>query len=267
MPAIEFSRLRTKIELLGRIYDQPGQFVKDLCDLYFFYSDLTFQSNNVYIRNNLHPTYRTPKVINRELEQNLKPRAISQPEETLKVIDLLWSTGTFEPCQLATALLGALPVNYADSVLERIEKWSQKGENPDLTAILHNKGTETLRREQPKSWLQTLSRWYQSKDPALQKMSLMGLHPLLNDPEFNNLPIIFDFLQPVIARADPHLTYTLLTIIEKLAQKSESETVFFLKQLIKKSKTPDLPRMIRRALPFFSEAAQLSLKSCLRENQ
>ena len=166
-------------------------------------------------------------MINRELEQNLKPRAISQPEETLKVIDLLWSTGTFEPCQLATALLGALPVNYADSVLERIEKWSQKGENPDLTAILHNKGTETLRREQPKSWLQTLSRWYQSKDPALQKMSLMGLHPLLNDPEFNNLPIIFDFLQPVIARADPHLTYTLLTIIEKLAQKSESETVFF----------------------------------------
>ncbi len=89
---------------------------------------------------------------------------------------------------------------------------------------------------------------------------------MLNDPDNDNLPIIFDFLQPVIAETDPHLAVTLLSIIEILAQKSESETVYFLKQIIKDSTNDDLPRFIRRALPGFSEGAQLSLKNCLREN-
>ncbi|MDP3443066.1 MAG: hypothetical protein Q8T08_09440, partial [Ignavibacteria bacterium] len=103
-------------------------------------------------------------------------------------------------------------------------------------------------------------------DPTLQKFGVLGVIPMLNDPDNDNLPIIFDFLQPVIAETDPRLVFTLLSIIEILAQKSESETVYFLKQIIKKSSNDDLPRFIRRALPSFSESAQLSLKNCLREN-
>jgi hypothetical protein len=266
MPAIEFSRLRTKIELLGRVYDQPGQFVKDLSDLYFFYSDLTFQPNNPYVRSNSFPTYRTPVVINRELERSLKVKAKARPEETLNIIDTLWATRTLEPCQLAAALLGAIPIQYTDVVLERILNWSKMGENPELVNALQTRSTETLRREQPELWLQTLGHWYDSKEPTAQKLALMGLIPMIDDPNLNNLPLIFDYLQPIIAISDSHLAYTLLTIIEKLAVKSESETVYFLKQLIKNNSSDDLPRFIRRALPSFSESAQSSLKTCLREN-
>ena len=267
MPAIEFSRLRTKIELLGKVYTQPEQFLKDLQDLYFFYSDLTFQtgrSNAVNV--NALQSYRTPVIINRELERLLRPRALTEPEETLKIIDQLWQTKFLEPCQLAAGLLGSLPIKYADSVIERITNWSQANEKSELLDLLQTKATETIRVESPELWVNTLRIWVKSKDPILQKFGLLGLVPMLENSDFDNLPIIFDFLQPIIAETDPHLAVTLLQIVEKLAQKSESETVYFLKQIIKDSNKSDLPRFIRRAMPSFSEAAQLSLKNCLKEN-
>jgi len=267
MPAIEFSRLRIKIELLGKVYDRPEQFLKDLQDLYFFYSDLTFQTgkSNATIVNPLQ-TYRTPVIINRELERLLRPRAISEPEDTLNIVDRLWQTKFLEPCQLAAGLLGALPITFAYAVLERIEKWSKTGENTELLDMLHSKATENIRHENPALWINALRTWVRTKDTTLRKFGVLGLVPLLDDPDYDNLPVLFGFLQPVIAETDPHLAVTLLSIIEKLAQKSESETVYFLKQIIRDSTKPDLPRFIRRAMPGFSEQAQLSLKNCLREN-
>ena len=267
MPAIEFSRLRTKIELLGRVYHQPEQFVKDLQYLYFFYSDLTFQTGKSNAANvNALQTYRTPLIINRELERLLRPRAMADPEDTLKIIDLLWQTKFLEPCQLAASLLGDLPIDQVGAVLERIQNWSLSGEKTELLEMLHSKATEAIRREAPGLWINTLRVWVSSNDPTLQKFGVLGLVPMLNEPDFNNLPMIFDFLQPIIAATDPHLAVTLLSLIEQLAQKSEPETVYFLKQIIRDSNKSDLPRFIRRAMPSFSEQAQLSLKNCLREN-
>ena len=266
MPAIEFSRLRTKIELLAKVYDQPGQFVKDLTDLYFFYSDLTFQASNAYTKGNSRPTYRAPVVINRELEHTLKPLARSNPQASLPIIDALWATGTAEPCQLAAALLGAIPIDFADAILERIQTWSRERDDPDLINTLHTKATETLRRENPRLWLETLDHWVHSQDSTLQKLSLLGVLPMINDPQMDNLPILFDFLEPILSKPDPHLVINLLTIVELLQTRSETETVYFLKQIIRDSKSDDLPRFIRRALPSFSEEAQQSLKTCLREN-
>ncbi len=267
MPAIEFSRLRTKIELLSRVFDQPEQFVKDLSDLYFFYSDLTFQFNNSYEKTIAQPAYRTPVVINRELERALKPKAVQLPQKTLKIIDQLWATGTFEPCQLAAALLGALSSDQIESVLERIQNWSTQSTHPELVTMLHVKASETMRREKPELWLKTLSAWYASHDQIRRKQAILGLLPVIEDPEFKNLPIIFNFLEPIIANPDSRHTSTLLIILEKMRDKSESETVYFLKQVMINTASQNVPRLIRRALPVFSEEAQQSLKTSLRQNQ
>ena len=265
MPAIEFSRLRTKIELLGRVYDQPGQFIKDLTDLYFFYSDLTFLANNPNVSANVHPAYRAPAIINRELERAFHPLALSRPDQTLIIIDHLWNTRVLEPCQLAAALLGHLPISHADEVLERIQEWTLHGNYPEMIETLHSSGTETIRRENQSLWMNTLNRWHASREAVLNKHAVLGLLPMLEDPDSSNLPVIFDFLQPILAEPDSKLVFTLLTLIEKLQQISEPETVFFLKQIIKSSKSPALPRFIRRTLPAFTEEAQNSLKTCLRE--
>ncbi|MBA4375486.1 MAG: hypothetical protein C0401_04855 [Anaerolinea sp.] len=267
MPAIEFTRLRAKIELLGHVYNQPGQFIKDLTEFYSSYADLTFQSYKTEPASTSLPAYRTPAVLSRELEHAFKPRARSDPETTLTVVDMIWQTNYLEPRQLAAALLGALPISFSSQVLERIRIWSSAGENRELVAMLHAKGTEMLRKEQPELWLDTLREWIQTKEFTLQKQAVSGLIPLVNDPDFNNFPIIFDFLQPLLVDPDAHLTYSLLTVIEKLAARSEMETVFFLKQVIAASNGSNLPRFIRRSLDIFQVASQNSIKAFLKENK
>lgn len=266
MPAIEFSRLRTKIELLGRVYASPGQFVKDLSDLYFFYSDMTFQTSGAPSAGTL-AAYRAPVVINRELERLLKPFAVHDPESTFQIADLLWQTKKLEPCQLAAALVGALPIGRAESVLEWIKQRSTTGEPPEILAILHEKATLNLRQHDPKLWLNTLENWYQSEEVYFKKLAIQGLTPLLKDENFDNLPLVFDFLEPVLASLDTRVAFTLVDLLQLLVERSEVETVFTLKKALQQQPGEDLPRLVRRALPLFSAEGQNSLKAYLRQRQ
>lgn len=266
MPAIEFSRLRTKIELLGRVYASPGQFVKDLSDLYFFYSDMTFQPTGAPSAGTI-TAYRAPVVINRELERLLKPFAIQDPGSTFQIADLLWQTKKLEPCQLAAGLIGALPVENAENVLVWIKDKSTGVVAAELIQVIHEKATANLRKQDPKIWLTTLAQWYQSGDDSMRKMAIEGLAPLLKEDSFDNLPIVFDFLEPVFAKFDSHVALALINLLGLLVEKSEVETIFMLKQVLKTNQGEDLPRLIRRALPLFSMQGQNSLKACLRQNQ
>lgn len=266
MPAIEFSRLRTKIELLGKVYDQPEQFLKDLNDLFFFYSDLTFPANsNRGAAVTTLRSYRVPAVINRELEKMLSTKASTQPLETLNIVDQLWQTKIHEACLLASALLGSLPVTYAEETLKRIETWCTANERAELIELLLTNGSATLRRENEALWTKKISDWLHSHDRSMQHTAIMGLQPLLNDERFINLPVVFDLLYPVMLNPDPHLVQILLQTVELLQKRSEPETVYFLKQVISQSKSEDLPRFIRRATPSFSESAQESLRNALRK--
>ena len=266
MPAIEFSRLRTKIELLGKVYDQPEQFLKDLNDLFFFYSDLTFPANsNRGAAMTTLRSYRVPAVINRELEKMLSVKATAQPYETLNIVDQLWQTKIHEACLLASSLLGSLPVTLAEETLTRIETWCNTGEKAELIEMLLKNGSATLRRENETRWTEKIRAWLQSNDLTMQRVALMGMHPLLTDEHFINLPVIFDLLNPVMLNPDPRLVLILLQTIDLLQQRSEPETVYFIKQIMKQSKSEDLPRFIRRATPSFSDSAQESIKNALRE--
>jgi hypothetical protein len=266
MPAIELTRLRTKIELLSQSYNSPRRFVKELTEFYQSYSDLTFQPGNLDPTAIVHPAFRTPVLFNHLVEQAFVRLPPENPESTLETIDLLWQVQKLELRQLAAALMGSLPCSCCSQVLERIRKWSTVYEDRGLIAFLHQKGTETLRREQPGLWIDTLKEWSQTTDPYLQKLAIQGLIPLVDDQDFNNLPLIFDLLYPLLRSLDQNLIFQLESALKAIAKRSEVETVYFLKQVIRSADEPILPRFIRRNLSYFSPASQNSLKLCLREN-
>ncbi|MCX6053699.1 MAG: DNA alkylation repair protein [Chloroflexi bacterium] len=252
--------------MLKRVYVSPLQFVKDLTEFYSSYADLTFQTDSVKDMNAVHPAYRTPVILNRELESALIPLAKEHPAITLQTADLLWGSPFLEPRQLATCLLGVLPVDFIGPVLERIRKWSSVGENRELVQLLHIRGTETIRQGEPGLWLNTLQEWAASKEDILQIQAVIGVLALVKDSNFDDLPSVFNFLQPLLVDPDPRLTVSLLTVVDELAQRSEKETVFFLKHIIQLSDSPEVSRLIRRSLPFFSPPSQLSLKIFLKEH-
>ena len=71
MPAIEVSHLRARINLLTKLIGTPAQLVQELTQFYESYSDLTFQSGLFSVRAGDLPAYRTPVLMNRELETAL----------------------------------------------------------------------------------------------------------------------------------------------------------------------------------------------------
>lgn len=264
MPAIEISKLRAKINLLVKLIDDPEKLIQELIDFYESYSDLTFQSGSFSVKSGDLPAYRTPTLMNRELENVFIKVAASEPEKILPVIDLLAARSQLEPRQLACALLGALPAQYFDQVTHRISEWAGKSTNSDDLVWIFKLGTKTLRTESPETWLKMLKTWIDSANAMDHRIAVLGLTSMLDDAALTSLPLIFKFLQPILSESNSRNLPYLESILEKLVEKSEKETLFFIKQVLKQSPDPLLIRMLRRNISIFSPEGQESLRSFLR---
>jgi hypothetical protein len=265
MPAIEISRLRSKINLLVKLIDEPAQLMLELTRFYESYSDLTFQSGLFSVRAGDLPAYRTPVLLNRELENAFTRISKNTPQKTLPIIDLLAEKPQLEPRQLACTLLGILPSEYFEEVTRRISAWAiTAGESEDLVWIF-KLGTKRIRIESPETWLNLLKTWLESTDSKNRRIAVFGLTSMINDASLTSLPLIFKYLKPLLLESNQTTLPYLESILEKLIQKSEKETVFFIKQVLRQSQDPLLTRMIRRNLSLFSTDGQESLRSFMRE--
>lgn len=264
MPAIEISRLRTKISLLTRLIDTPDELVRELLQFYESYSDLTFQSGTFSVRAGDYPAFRTPTLMNREIETAFAKFATTDPQKTIELIDLLAKCPQLEPRQLACTMLGTLPQAKYPLVTQRLDAWSHATEEPEDLIWMFDRGTKGIRREQPELWLKMLQGWLEANNAKSQSIAVYGLSSMINDTDLTSLPLIFKYLQPLLVEANPRIIPHLETIVVRLIEKSEKETLFFLKQTIRQSSSPVLNRMIRLSLPLFSPEGQESLRSFLR---
>ena len=267
MPAIEISRLRARIQILTELVDTPVSLAQELTRFYESYSDLTFKSGSFSVKAGNYPAYRTPPLMNRELETAFIGRIKEKPRQILELIDLLAKKPLYEPRQLAAALLGAFPPDFFDEVTRRIADWATASEALDDLVWIFNLGTRRIRIEAPEIWLKLLKTWLESKDPKDRLVAVHGLSSMIDDAKLSNLPLIFKYLQPLLQESNPVILPYLETILEKLAKKSENETIYFIKQTLSVSKSPSLVRMIRRNLEQYSSEGQESLRSYLRSLQ
>jgi len=265
MPAVELSRLHTQIQLAARNYSSAEQFVKDLRGIYELYSDRTFNPLAAGKRPLSADAYNVTPLINHQFEFEFGKLCNDNPLSSLDVIDRLWEETKLEPRQLAAALLGKIPIDHTEKIIYRLKDWSLPTEDRDLIVFLHDKGTIRLRKEAVDKWLGVIRDWLESKDPYDQVFGLQSLIPLIGDPTFNDLPKIFELFSLVIAYPGTRLLSPVLKTIEALAERSPVETVYYLKTIIAKPHSAELPRLLRRILPVFPPEQANSLKAALRE--
>jgi hypothetical protein len=265
MPAVELTRLQTQIRLAAREYSSAEQFVKQLSTVYEFYSDRTFNPLASGKRPLSADAYNVTPLINRQFELEFGKLCQDNPLSSLDVIDRLWEETKLEPRQLAAALLGKIPLEYSAEVIDRLQDWSLPTEDRDLIAFLHNRGSARLRREDIDQWLAVIQGWLESKDSYDQVFGLQSLLPMIKDSDFHNLPRIFEMLSLVISFPLTRILTTLQKVIEALAARSPVETVFYLKSVIAKPHSAELPRLFRRLLPVFPAEQAASLRLVLRE--
>jgi len=265
MPAIDLSRLRTRITLVKNSFDRPSEFVAGLREIYSVYSDRTFPLANYHLEIHSQPAFNTPLLLNRELEHSLSGYCIDQPGKLMRILEEMWQQPEIEIRQLAASLLGKYPISEKESVIIRIIEWSANPNDALLLPYLHEYGSATLRKLEPQSWLTVLEKWKNSRESWQIRLSIQGVITLIDDRDYENLPAVYSFLTPLFSTLEPDIQYDLHIALEHLAKRSEVETVYFLKQILTRSKNTSLDRFIRRSLEYFSPTAQNSLRQSLRQ--
>jgi hypothetical protein len=239
--------------------------LRELREVLEFYVNRSLRSQSV-APSSVLPTYRTPVVVLRQIEKELGPVAEKQPILALELADALWDEGWLETRLLAAFLLGRIPPQE-ERLLARLTAWTQAVRDPEVRAALLTTSLTRLRRETPDLFLILVKEWLH---PARQRMwsnGVQALVPLISSPDFDNIPPILEIVEPIIKASPATLQFDLQELIVTLFEASPDETVYFLQQVLKGTRSPLLAAALRRMSPELPQELQVSLRDMLRQTK
>ncbi len=264
MPAIHPARLKIKISKIVAHFGTPVEFVRTLHDLFDFYADRTRHPGRGGKPFSLVRAYNVPRQVLRQIEGELAPMSAADSERALSLADALWQEGWLECRLLAIAILGEVPPDPPEQVVERIQAWGREcGEDRQLDASLMV-GLARLRKEAPELFLRILETWITSPDLASQKVGLRVLPPLVEDASFENLPAVFHLIAPLVMNVETVLEVDLLVVLHALAQRSPQETAYFMRQSLIMSDRPAVNSLVWQSLRAFPPEIEANLRELLR---
>jgi hypothetical protein len=265
MPAIDLARLKKQTVHLADIFGEPSVFLRELREVLEFYVNRSLRSQGV-APSSVLPTYRTPVVVLRQIEKELGSVAEKQPVLALELADALWDEGWLETRLLAAFLLGRIPPQE-ERLLARLTAWTQAVRDPEVRAALLTTSLTRLRKETPDLFLILVKEWLH---PARQRMwsnGVQALVPLISSPEFDNIPPILEIVEPIIKVSPAALQFDLQELIITLFEASPDETIYFLQQILKETRSPLPAAALRRMLPELPQELQSNLRDMLRQTK
>jgi hypothetical protein len=265
MPAIDLARLKKQTARLADLFDQPSAFLREVRGILEFYVNRSLRSQGV-APSSVLPTYRTPAVVLRQMETELGPIAEKRPIQALELADALWDEGWLETRLLAAILLGHIPPQE-ERLLARLTAWTQAVRDPSVRAALLTTSLTRLRKETPDLFLVLVKEWLH---PARQRMwsnGVQALVPLISSPDFDNLPPIFEVVEPILKTSPATLQFDLQELIIALFEASPDETTYFIQQILKETKSPLPAVALRRMSPELPQELQASLREMLRRTK
>lgn len=265
MPAIDLARLKKQTASLADLFDTPAEFLRAHREILDYYVNRTLRTQTV-APSSVLPTYRTPTVVLRHIENELGPVAENKPLQALELADALWDEGWLETRLLAAYLLGRIPPQE-ERLLARLTAWTQAVRDPSVRAALLTTSLTRLRRETPDLFLILVKEWLHPARQRLWSNGIQALVPLISSPDFDNLPPIFELVEPAIKSAPAALQFDLQELIITLYQASPDETLYFLQQILKGTKSPLPAIALRRMSAELPTDLQLNLREILRETR
>ena len=263
MPAIDLARHRKQAIRLADFFFLPDEFMKHLREMLDFYVNYTLRTKeNVAPGSNLK-TYRTPAAVLTQIENELRATAESNPDFTLELADTLWEEGTLETCLLAAYLLGRIPPQE-DRLLPRLTLWTQQVRDADVRLALLSTSLSRLRRENPAKFLNLVREYLHPARMRTWSNGIQALIPMIAETGNENLPPIFDLVEPIIEESPSNLQNDLADLIIALYRASPSETVFLLKLILTNPENQMAAVTMRRISTTFPPSLQAELKELLR---
>lgn len=263
MPAIDLARLRKQANRLADFFFLPDEFMKHLREMLDFYVNYTLRTvENVAPGSNLK-TYRTPSAVLTQIENELRAVAEANPEFALNLADILWDEGALETRLLAAFLLGRIPPQE-ERLLPRLTAWTQQVRDPDVRSALLSTSLTRMRKETPAQFLILVREYLHPERTRTWTNGIQALLPMIAEATNNNLPTIFDMVEPIIEEAPSTLQNDLTDLIVALYRASSNETTFLLKNILTNTKNPMTVVTLRRIAVTFPPSLQKELRDLLR---
>lgn len=264
MPAIHLPRLRKQVAALTDQFNQPEAFTRGLSSLFEEYADRVHRPGLAGEPRPLIPTYNVPPPMLRHLTAEVAPLASNNAQETLALCDMLWEQFYLEMRLVTITLIGRAPLDPVDTILMRIDRWASGIAEARLIKAMAIQGLDRVRTEQTNRLLVEVEKWLESKNSSLQRLGLCALIPLIQDRNFENLPVILDLLSPFLRIAPLPIRPDVLDVLASLARRSPRETAFILRQNLDAPDNPDTSLIIRQTLPHFPEEMGDNLRLAVR---
>ncbi len=267
MPAIQPARLATQAAELIEQFDSPKRFVAALHDLLDFYADRTTRPSQVIESAPLLHSYQAPRPVLRHIQRELVKDIQVDPEAALALADALWAERWVETRLLAISILGCVSPTPPERVIERAQEWGAKCKEEKIIKALASKGLDRLRTEADDAYIVLLENWLSSSHSSLVLIGLRALPSLLEIEGFDNLPLVFRWIGPIVREADREIRGDLITVIRLLAKRSPQETIYFLRQSLAATTNPKLDKLVRRALEELPDDMRETLRLELRQRR
>jgi hypothetical protein len=233
-------------------------------ELLDFYADRTRRPGQAGKPNPLIAAYKVSPPILRQLLKELLPLAAQNPQQALALVDALWAEPVLEMRLLAAMLLGQTPLASPEPVIQRLQLWIQPALDDALIQALLANGLARLRQENSPAIVNLVQGWLEQSNLFYQQLGLRTLLPIIQDPAYENLPVFFRLIHPLVQSVPRSLRPDLLDVLQALAQRSPQETAYFLRQTLALPNSPDTPWLIRQSLGAFPAAQQESLRKAVR---
>jgi hypothetical protein len=265
MPAINLARLKHQSARLVDLLDQPLEFIHELHALLDFYADRTHRPGQSGEPPPLLQSYKVPKPVLRQIIIELSEQVKWDLDRSLRLVDALWEEPYLEIRTLAAMILGIIPPDPPESILNKVQIWVTPKIDQQLINTVLDYGLVNLRSENPDVLLRQIDRWLSNPDEFYKLVGLRALIPLISSPDYDNLPILFQLLSPFARKAPLNLRPDVVGTFRSLALRSPKETAYFLHQNLEAPENPDTAMLIRQCLPSFPQDLQEALRFALRE--
>jgi hypothetical protein len=281
MPAINLPRLRKQVNELAPYCSEPEIFLRKLKDLFDYYGDRSLRPSQVAARPTAIPAFNVPPPVLRQVVGEITPYATRTPHLILDLSRELWKYGWFEQRLLACELLGKIPPSQAEEIVRLAEEWCQENFEEALLTAIAELSLAPLHVERHELLLAKAQEWLAAPEskqdikPALpaavlvnlQKLGLRALVPLATNQGYENLPMIYKTLKPILQSPSKVLRPDVLDLLRSLSRRSPQETAFYLRGLHKESPSATLTWLIRRSLNTFPEDLRYSLRELIKSGK
>jgi hypothetical protein len=263
MPAVDIARLRIQSAGVSDHFDDPTQLLRALHEMFEFYADRTRRPGRLASPVTVLPSYNIPAPALHQLQADLGFQAENRAQETLVLADALWEDGYLESRLLAAYLLGRVRPR-GDDFMDRLTDWVSETREPNVRRTLLTLSLGRLRREDPERFLRLIGRWVHPTRHKMWSNAIQALFPLLEDPDFHNLPVVFEIVKPIIELGTPTLQNEIAELITSLYEASPTETTVYLRQAALTSSHPQTRLTLRRILSRLPDPLQESLADLVR---